>query len=291
MLELNPHLRQNLPADTAFDWLLNCDGKVHRHVKHRRTLEFELGGRRYFIKIHRGCSWGEIFNNLLQARLPVVSAEPEWTAIDRLRQVGIRTPVTAGKGIRGRAPTQLESFIVTEALEGMVSLEKLVVDWGGLRGQRQKQLKCTLITSLAQLARVLHGHGMNHRDFYLCHFLVSDRDWRSWDPGQPMELVLIDLHRVQIRSRIPSRWIVKDLGGLLFSALDCGLTSRDLLRFIQVYRERPWREVLAAEKSFWQRVWSNAIRLYRRHHGREADVKNIVGQKEGDMAKRWMAKK
>ncbi|MST95429.1 MAG: hypothetical protein EXS33_09230 [Pedosphaera sp.] len=42
-----------------------------------------------------------------------------------------------------------------------------------------------------------------------------------------MELFVIDLHRAQLRDRVPARWLVKDLGGLLFSALDCGLTRRD----------------------------------------------------------------
>jgi heptose I phosphotransferase len=81
--------------------------------------------------------------------------------------------------------------------------------------------------------------------------------------------VLIDLHRVQMRDRVPERWLVKDLGGLLFSALDAGLTRRDLLRFIQVYRQEPWRKVLKREAPFWRKVWTNAIRLYRSFHRRE----------------------
>ena len=88
-----------------------------------------------------------------------------------------------------------------------------------------------------------------------------------------LQLVLIDLHRVQIRDRVPERWLVKDLGGLLFSALDAGLTRRDLLRFIEGYRAQPWREVLAREDAFWSKVWNNATRLYRPFHHREPPLK------------------
>jgi heptose I phosphotransferase len=126
-----------------------------------------------------------------------------------------------------------------------------------------------LLERVARIARALHETGMNHRDFYLSHFLVKDRRWTDWQPGDPLELFLIDLHRVQTRDRVPSRWRVKDIGGLLFSAFDCGLTRRDQLRFIQIYRGRPWRESVVAEAALWRRVLCNALLLYLRHHHRE----------------------
>jgi hypothetical protein len=110
---------------------------------------------------------------------------------------------------------------------------------------------------------------LNHRDFYLCHFLVRDRDWTKWTPDDRLDLVLIDLHRVQRRESVPERWLVKDLGGLLFSAMDAGLTRRDLLRFITTYRQGPWREVLKRESAFWRKVRDNALKLYDTIHRRE----------------------
>jgi heptose I phosphotransferase len=104
---------------------------------------------------------------------------------------------------------------------------------------------------------------MNHRDFYLCHFRL---DLSQGRPGvanrETLNLYLMDLHRVQIRRRTPTRWIIKDLGSLYFSAMDIGLTRRDLVRFIQAYRQRPLRAVLAAESLFWRRVGKRAVRLY-----------------------------
>jgi heptose I phosphotransferase len=269
VLELDDHLRQHVPKADAFDWLMNVRGKVHREVKNRRTVEFEVAGRRYFIKAHRGVGWREVLKNVLYGRAPIVSAEPEWRAIEALQRVGVATPGISGKGLRGRAPANLESFIVMPALEGMISLEQLTSDWRGVPPNRRVLLKRALIQRIAEIAGCLHGAGMNHRDFYLCHFLISDREWSQWRRGDDTSLTLIDLHRVQVRERVPERWLVKDLGGLLFSALDAGLTRRDLLRFIAAYRERPWRDVLRDEAPLWRKVWRNATKLYRPFHRRE----------------------
>lgn len=269
VLELDEHLRAHVPKETAFDWLMNVEGKVHRAVKNRRTVEFELGGQRYFIKAHRGVGWREVLKNVLYGRAPIVSAEPEWRAIEALHAAGVATPVVAGKGLRGQGPAQLESFVVMQALAGMISLEDMAKDWRGVNGRTRVLLKRALIQRIAEIARVMHGGGLNHRDFYLCHFLVRDRDWPKWTPKDPLELVLIDLHRVQRREAVPERWLVKDLGGLLFSAFDAGITKRDLLRFIAAYRQEPWREVLTREELFWRKVRSNAVRLYRSIHRRD----------------------
>lgn len=269
MLELDEHLCVHLPKENTFDWLMNVEGRVHRAVKNRRTVEFHLGGRHYFVKAHRGAGWREVWKNWLYGRAPIVSAEPEWRAIEALSAAGIATPSVAGKGLRGQTPAKLESFVVMHALEGMISLEDLAKDWRRARGRTRVRLKRALIQRIAGIARTMHGAGLNHRDFYLCHFLTRDRDWSQWTPADAVELTLIDLHRVQRRAIVPERWLVKDLGGLLFSALDAGLTRRDLFSFLAAYRQRPWREVLACEKAFWDKVRDNALKLYRSVHRRE----------------------
>jgi len=272
-MELAPEILEALPQGSAFDHLLGVTGTVHRNVHNRRTVEFELSGRKYFIKAQRGCGWPEILKNLLYGRLPVVSARTEWTAIQETRAAGIRTLSVVGKGLRGTNPARLESFVITEALSGMISLETLAANWQRVPPAVRVPLKRALIREVAAIARKLHGVGLNHRDFYLCHFLVRDRDWSLWTAGDPLELVLIDLHRVQQRPRVPNRWLVKDLGGLLFSTLDAGVTRRDLLRFIAEYREKPWREALVADLDLWAQVWRNAVALYRSFHHREPPLK------------------
>lgn len=272
MLELSDELRPHLPKDNTFDFLLNISGKVHREVKHRRTVEFEGGGRRYFIKIHRACGWAEIFKDLLQGRLPIVSAETEWRAIERLQSLGVKTASISGKGKRGFSPATMESFVIMDALPEKVSLEELTQQWGELGGRTKFLLRQQLLAKTAVIARTIHQNGLNHRDFYLCHFLVRNRDWTQWQPGDETDLYLIDLHRMQIRTSVPERWLVKDLGGLLFSALDAGITRNDLLRFLKLYRGTNWRESMRREKGFWRKVLENARWMYRKFHGKNPSM-------------------
>lgn len=276
VLELSAHLRANLPPAGTFDWILACPGVEHRHIKHRRTVEAEIGGRRYFVKAHRGCGWREVLKDWLQWRAPVVSARTERDALDRAGRLGVRTLTVAGWGERGRSPATRESFLITEALPGMVDLEAFTREWGGLTGARRTRLKWLLLQAIARSARALHEGGLNHRDFYLGHFLVRDRRWVDWTAAEVPEVYLIDLHRVQMRERVPRRWLVKDLGGLLFSALDAGLTRGDLLRFLAVYRNRPWREALREDRVLWRQVGRNAADLYARLRGRPAP-RRLVG--------------
>ena len=48
-------------------------GEVYRELEARRTLRTEVDGNGFFVKIHRGIGWGEIFKNLLTAKLPVLT--------------------------------------------------------------------------------------------------------------------------------------------------------------------------------------------------------------------------
>ena len=103
-----------------------------------------------------------------------------------------------------------------------------------------------LIRRIAEMARTIHQSGANHRDFYLCHFLLQ----RAYDNGElsieKSRLYVIDLHRMQIRRETPERWKLKDISGLRFSCLaliDAGvLTQRDLYRFMSTYQGAPLRE-------------------------------------------------
>ena len=269
MMYLCPTLRTVLPAHhDPFTAILSLPGEVFRAKEGRRTLRVVLGGKPYFLKAHYGVGWKEIFKNLLQLRLPVVSARNEWQAIQQLERLGVATTPLAGYGIRGFNPARLQSFVLTEALENIVSLEMLCQPWAvdPPRTRAAIRFKRALLIRVAEIARRLHERGINHRDFYLCHFcleLSPDTPNRLAQP-EP-RLYLMDLHRVQLRRRTPRRWIVKDIGSLYFSALDIGLSRRDLLRFIRHYRGQSLRVVFRQEQRFWRAVQKRAFQLYRAH--------------------------
>lgn len=232
------------------------DGEIFRELEGRRTLRTSIGGRGYFVKIHRGVGWTEIAKNLLSLRLPVLGAANELAAIRRLEQLGVSTMRAVAFGERGIDPAQRHSFIITEELAPTVSLEDYCRDW--LRHPPRPALKRALIQRVAEMARRMHGGGVNHRDFYLCHFLLHLEP-----PPTPnaFRLSLIDLHRAQVRARTPCRWRDKDLAGLYFSASAIGLSDRDKLRFLRTYFARPLRQTLKAEVALLRRLEQEAARL------------------------------
>ena len=235
-------------------------GEVFRELEARRTLRTEVGGQSYFVKIHRGVGWGEIIKNLLCLRLPVLGAANEWQAIHRLAQLGVDTMHGVAFGRRGRHPATQHSFIITEELKPTISLEDFCRDWPG--NPPPLPLKQALIRRVAEMARKMHQGGVNHRDFYLCHFLLH------LDPAptpENLKLSLIDLHRAQIRTTTPRRWRDKDLASLYFSALDIGLTRCDRLRFLRGYFDRPLRLVLRDEAECLQQLESEARHLRQRY--------------------------
>jgi hypothetical protein len=265
MLELRTEFAAQLPSGVdAFEYLMHLDGEIFRDIASRRTLRFTLNDKRYFLKAHYGVGWSEIFKNLLTLRLPVLGARNEWLAIRKLEQLGIDTMHVVAYGERGRNPARRQSFIVTEALEDTESLEEFCADWDRQppASPAALRLKRSLIRRVARIARAMHTHGINHRDFYICHLLLDvSRDVLAVDPDT-LPLSLIDLHRAQIRNRTPRRWIIKDIGALYFSAMRIGLTRRDLYRFMTVYRDAPLRETLAADGKFWSRCRLRAASLY-----------------------------
>ncbi len=217
-------------------------GEVFRELEARRTLRTEVAGRGYFVKIHRGIGWLEILKNVLSLRPPVLGARNEWQAIRRLRELGVDSMRAVAFGQRGSNPARQCSFIVTEELAPTISLEDYALDWK--RNPPPVRLKRALISGVAEAARRMHEGGVNHRDFYICHFLLH------LDPSptpEKLRLSLIDLHRAQLRTRTPPRWRDKDLAALYFSVLDVPLTRRDLLRFLTVYFARPLRLLLREE--------------------------------------------
>jgi len=261
LIEFCPALQERFAGDQAFEQVLATDGKVYRDFKGRRTLRFEHAGKGYYLKIHPGIGWAEILRALLQGKLPVLGAQDEYRAILALQQAGVRTMTIAGYGVRHSNPARRESFIITEEIGNAVSLEELIEGKGGPTPTLRK--KRVLIREVAAIARAMHRRGVNHRDFYLCHFLLPEQ-WLVRQNGEAPPLHVIDLHRAQVRRRVPLRWRLKDLAGLHFSSMNAGLTQRDRLLFIACYENRPLRQVAAEPASLWTRVDRQARKRYKK---------------------------
>lgn len=242
----------------VFDYVQQLTGKVAREMPDRQTLRFELDGKAYYRKWHRGVGWAEIIKNLIRFRLPVLGARNEWNALNKMRALAIPTLIPVAFGERGINPAYQQSFIITRELFDAIQLDHFFE-----RRQVPVMVKRTLITKVAQIARELHAAGINHRDFYLCHFMLKEASLAANEP----DVTLVDLHRAQLRIQVPERWLVKDIGGLLFSSLNLGFSRRDYYRFLTVYFARDIRSVLGEHSVLLQKIVRRARKTYLRDFG------------------------
>ena len=267
---LNEPLRSAWQGRDVYELLRGLDGEVYREKEGRRTFRFELDGQGYFAKVFSGIGWRSLATYLLKFRRPIVSAENEWRAIEQLHKLGLPTMCLMGYGKRGRNPAKMESFIITKELKPTISLEDFCRNWP--TSPPPPALKRALIQRVAETTRIMHEYGINHRDLYICHFLLDTASSPLDSEGKLARLFLIDLHRAAQHRKMKNRWRVKDVAGLYFSSLDIGLTRRDRLRFIATYTNRPWRDAFRIDRQFWRRVDRRGMAGYSEFRRKNPDL-------------------
>lgn len=254
LFEMPAHLRKALgngqKSDT-FEEAMQLQGKAFRDVPGRKTSQVTLLGKQYFIKQHFGVGWREIFKNILSFKKPILGAMTEVHAIQKIDSLGIATTPLVAYGQRGNNPANLQSFVMTEDLGDIISLEDLCADWKN--NPPDAKFKRKLIVTTAKLAKTIHENGVNHRDFYLCHLCLDAKDANQRDLTK-INLYLIDLHRVLTHNTPSTTANMKDIAALYFSSMDVGLTARDYLRFKMYYQRQ--------SNDFWRAVEARATKLY-----------------------------
>lgn len=235
-------------------------GEVARAAPGRQTLRFELAGRAYYRKLHTGVGWGEIIKNLIRLRLPVIGARNEWLALNKLAELKVPSLTPVAYGEQKTNPAKRLSFIVTRELADTVKLDAY------LRSNLHKKHisfseKVALIEEVARIARTIHQHGINHRDLYLCHFLLRQELMPIHSFGKKPIIHLVDLHRAQMRKKVPVRWLVKDIGSIYFSAMGLGLSQLDIYRFMMAYFSEPLRKIICEKKRLLKQIEKRANNL------------------------------
>lgn len=256
ILVVPSEIKQSLHGEDAFTAMMHLSGKVFRDVRGRKTMQLNLHEKSYFIKQHFGVGWHEIIKNLLSFKKPILGAMTEVNAIKKLVEIGIATTPLVAYGQRGSNPANVQSFVLTEDLGNIISLEDLCADWKN--NPPDEKFKRQLIIEVAKIAHKLHTHGINHRDFYICHLCL---DKTALNQNQ-IKLCLIDLHRMLIHSKISVIDNIKDIAALYFSSMDAGLTPRDYLRFKRYYSSG----LVGCTSAFWLKVEARAHKLYTKFH-------------------------
>jgi heptose I phosphotransferase len=225
---------------TTFESLMDFSGgRVAKNVlRERTTTRIDLADgsgetRAFFLKRHRRPPLAEFVKPWLRLQRPILGAKNEWDAILRFHQASIATMIPVALGESGG-----RSFLLTAAIEGCCKLTEWTAERSGSLHNGQLQTLHQIIAGVADVARTMHAAGMHHQDFYLTHLMVPlDRTSDNCEGTVPTPIHVLDLGRVRWRRRLSSRWIIKDLSQLDFSA--SRLTASDRLRFLTAYLGRP----------------------------------------------------
>jgi len=257
MTYLRADIAKHWAPETALEHAFALEGEVFRDVPGRRTLRVSVGEGIYFVKLHYGVGWGEVFKNWLQFKRPIIGAENEFEACSALHDVGIVAPKPAAYGASAGSMAARQSFVLCDELAGYESLEDVTETW--FDHPPSAHTKHRLLYRVARFAREFHEQGFVHRDFYICHLLAhQDSIDHATAP-----LGVLDLHRARRFATLPDRWRRRDLAALLYSSLDLGYTPADWLRFIRLYSGRSLRTEWQARGAFWLSVLKRAHKLYR----------------------------
>ncbi len=259
MIELKEPFSTVWRDKDVFEEVRKLQGDVFRELETRRTLRFQMAGKSYFLKWHQGTTLKEILKNLFQLKMPVLGADREWKAIHMLSEAGVDTMQGVGFGEKGANPLTRTSFIITEDLDPSVSLREYCAGWKG--NPPDVKTKRMIVKRVADMARKMHGAGINHRDCYLDHFLLH---LPFSGQEEDLKISVIDLHRAQFWKKVPERWRNKDLIGLYFSSMNIGLTQRDVYRFMKIYFGRELRNILNEETVLLAKAPAEAARIKER---------------------------
>jgi heptose I phosphotransferase len=213
----------------SFDDFMRLEGTIVKSaVRERSTQRLDLEGVTVYVKKHFFPGIRGILKSFLRVRFPL-GALNEWRALlaFHAHNIPTMTPICAG-----RKPLlwkiEKESFLLTDDLGDATRLNDFLKENGAIlcRG-KMLETKKRIIDNLADITRRMHSAGMNHRDYYLCHILMDNRE----------RLYVIDLHRVNVRDKVSKRWMVKDLAALLFSSLEVPVTHGQRLAFYKRYMQ------------------------------------------------------
>lgn len=235
----------------------SLDCTVVRRVEERDNCLVELpnprgGIVRAYLKRH----WTTRLHSALSPGLE------EAAAVARCQGAGVKTMSIIAAGEQRNDDGTVESFFMSEEIPGGLPADdfwrrRMGPPGGSSLASAEHRLQ--LLECLADAARQFHQANLFHRDFYWCHFFVTERS-----PGR-FAAHLIDLQRVLQPRRFRWRWQLKDLAQFRFSVPEDQLSDDEV--------EFWFRRYFGDERPAWpQRVGATLISaraaLYRRREDR-----------------------
>lgn len=188
----------------------------------------------FYLKRYRRPPWRTQLRRILTGHARRGGASVERWAVRRLRRIGVAAPRIAAFGERLHGGIEECGALLVYEAPG-VSLERLVAEFArGTAVAPPTNERHELTRRLARLVRLMHAHGLFHRDLYLSHVFVD------FAPGGP-RCCLIDVARLRRARRGDLRWRIKDLAALEYSSPRGVVHRTDRLRFLREYLGVPHR--------------------------------------------------
>ena len=190
----------------------------------------------------------------VKSKGPRNEAIVEYENIKTLEKLHVRVPQTVAVG-SGYVNNRAVGFMMVVEVPGIPADDYIKNEFPlqGLSGELLRA-KRKFICQLADNSSAFHKLGYNHRDFYLCHTFVIQRD-------EDYIFHLIDLQRVQKRRFMRRRWLVKDLSQMYYSVPD-GMSNTDRLRFY--FRYQSIATLSTKDKSLIKAILRKTQRLLKR---------------------------
>ena len=256
---------------TSFDSFMDfTGGEVLKKITLRSITKFYLSKDStkygFYLKRHRQKRRLKEKVKGVFSALPPSEARKEFDAISALSAANVPCPGAVAYGERSNSK-EVESFLITEALDGYIQLEKMVFDFAPPLSEPMLKKKRALIKEVAMLAARLHKAGFNHKDLYLTHILAK------FDKLSGYSLKLIDLQRVERRASGRRRWLVKDISALNYSSPVGIITRTDRLRFFKAYVGSPTlsrtdRAFIKSVVQKTERIAAHTVKMYKRREER-----------------------
>jgi heptose I phosphotransferase len=214
------------------------------HAKQGRSIgrwELTSHGQRLVVYLKRHYRLSRL-SGLLALLRPGRGWSPaaqEWDHLEWARQQGMPVPAAAACGEQIGPWGRLQSFLAVEELTGMIALhEAIPAAATRLSSTDFLRWKRGLSAEMARIVRGFHDRDRFHKDLYLCHFYIAEDDTRrvpEWNGC----VRIIDLHRLGYHRWTRPWWRAKDLGQLLYSSDEPGVSARDRVRFWRYYHSIP----------------------------------------------------
>ncbi len=191
----------------------------------------------------------------------------EFETARELHKSGVNTPLTIAYGGQKGIFFEKRSFIITEKIPHAESLErKLPGYFDGPAASKNIKRRREFIRQLAEFIKKFHATNYRHRDLYLAHVFHDIRG----------KFYLIDLARAFKPLLTKSRYTIKDIAQLNYSAPSKHFSRTDRIRFYKGYSGSG--KLTETDKKFIRKVMKKTIRIARHDlkHGREVPCAGII---------------